>query len=73
MPAPLVLAPPEKLRRLAELRERHRQLEAERLKTLDVFSLIGYQPHPKQQEFHAATESDVLYGGSAGGGKAPRS
>lgn len=73
MPAPLVLAPPEKLRRLAELREQRRQREAERLKTLDVFSLIGYKPHAKQMEFHSATESDVLYGGSAGGGKAPRS
>lgn len=69
MQQPLILAPPEKLRRLAELRERHRQLEAERLKTLDVFSLIGYQPHPKQQEFHDATEHAVLFGGSTGGGK----
>lgn len=73
MPAPLVLAPPEKLRRLADLREQRRQRESERLKSLNVFSLIGYQPHAKQQEFHAATESDVLYGGSAGGGKVPRS
>ena len=35
----------------------------------DVFGLLGYVPTPKQQEFHAATEFDVLYGGAAGGGK----
>lgn len=36
---------------------------------LDVFGAIGYTPHAKQREFHSATEFDVLYGGSAGGGK----
>lgn len=66
---PVILASPDKLRRLAELRELKRRREVERLKTLDVFTLIGYVPHAKQQEFHASTESDVLYGGSAGGGK----
>jgi hypothetical protein len=35
----------------------------------DVFGLLDYIPTPKQQEFHAATEFDVLYGGAAGGGK----
>jgi hypothetical protein len=35
----------------------------------DVFGLLDYVPTPKQQEFHAATEFDVLYGGAAGGGK----
>lgn len=35
----------------------------------DVFGLLGYTPTPKQVEFHAATEFDVLYGGAAGGGK----
>lgn len=35
----------------------------------DVFELIGYHPHEKQREFHLAKEFDVLYGGSAGGGK----
>lgn len=35
----------------------------------DVFGLLGYVPTPKQHEFHAATEFDVLYGGAAGGGK----
>lgn len=35
----------------------------------DVFADLGYVPTPKQREFHAATEFDVLYGGAAGGGK----
>lgn len=35
----------------------------------DVFADLGYVPTPKQEEFHAATEFDVLYGGAAGGGK----
>lgn len=35
----------------------------------DVFGLLDYVPTPKQLEFHAATEFDVLYGGAAGGGK----
>lgn len=35
----------------------------------DVFSELGYTPTPKQAEFHAATEFDLLFGGSAGGGK----
>lgn len=34
-----------------------------------VFDDLGYTPTPKQAEFHAATEFDVLYGGSAGAGK----
>lgn len=66
---PLVLAPPEKLRLLAALRERHREREAQRLATLDVFTLIGYEPTSRQQQFHSAAEADVLYGGAAGGGK----
>lgn len=69
MPPPQILVPPEKLRRLAELREQHRRIEAERLRSLDIFPLIGYTPTPKQAEFHAATEFAVLYGGSTGGGK----
>ncbi len=36
---------------------------------LDVFAALGYQPTPKQQEFHDATEDDILYGGAGGGGK----
>lgn len=35
----------------------------------DVFAALGYVPTPRQAEFHAATEFDVLFGGSAGGGK----
>ena len=69
MPAPRVLAPPEKLRRLAELRARLRQQEAETLRGVDVFGVLGYVPTPKQQVFHDATEFDVLFGGSSGGGK----
>lgn len=36
---------------------------------VDVFDLLEYEPTPKQVEFHAATEFDVLFGGAAGGGK----
>ncbi len=35
----------------------------------DIFGDLGYEPTPKQREFHAATEFDVLFGGAAGGGK----
>ena len=35
----------------------------------ETFQAIGYVPTPRQAEFHAATEYDVLYGGAAGGGK----
>ena len=66
---PLVLASPEKLQRLADLREQVRLREAEQLRNVDVFSLLEYVPTPKQAEFHAATEFDILFGGSAGGGK----
>lgn len=34
-----------------------------------VFRDIGYEPTPKQWEFHQATEFDVLYGGAMGGAK----
>jgi predicted phage terminase large subunit-like protein len=36
---------------------------------VDVFGLLEYEPTPRQQVFHAATEFDVLFGGAAGGGK----
>ena len=58
-----------KLQQLKELRTELQRREADRLRNLDVFRLLGYQPHPQQQEFHAASEDDVLYGGAAGGGK----
>lgn len=35
----------------------------------DVFAEIGYVPTDKQRVFHDATEYDVLFGGSLGGGK----
>ncbi|MFE4867719.1 hypothetical protein [Streptomyces sp. NPDC056682] len=35
----------------------------------DTFAALGYVPTPKQREFHDATEFDLLFGGSAGGGK----
>jgi hypothetical protein len=35
----------------------------------DVFADLGYTPTPRQAEFHAAEEFDVLFGGAAGGGK----
>ena len=48
MPArPLVLAPPEKIARLAELRARLREQEAEKAKGTDVFAALGYEPNCK--------------------------
>lgn len=35
----------------------------------DVFAEIGYVPTEKQAVFHSATEHDLLFGGSLGGGK----
>jgi len=35
----------------------------------DVFAEIGYTPTERQAEFHSATEFDLLFGGSLGGGK----
>lgn len=34
-----------------------------------VFEALDYVPTPRQAEFHEATEFDVLFGGSLGGGK----
>lgn len=93
MPAPLVLASPDRLRLLAGLRERKRLADEEALRNVDAFALLGYEPiclprqaarkrgdaeipepcgQCPQEQFHAATEDDVLYGGSAGGGKGGR-
>lgn len=68
--ANLKLAKLQQLKRLQEIKaERDRRAEAERLAKVDVFGLLGYEPTPRQREFHEATEFDVLFGGAAGGGK----
>jgi phage terminase large subunit len=86
----LILAPPEKLRQLAELRARLKEQEAEKSRNTDAFAVLGFEPTcmPRhaartrgdlvlpdpcgtcpQEQFFAACEDFVLYGGSAGGGK----
>lgn len=45
------------------------EFAAQAFEPQDVFGQLGYVPTPKQREFHAATEFDVLFGGAAGGGK----
>jgi len=67
-PSPVVEAPPEKLRRLSELREQVRVAHADVARHIDVFGVLGYTPTPRQEVFHNATEFSVLYGGAAGGG-----
>ena len=101
-------APADRIAYLQRLRGEQQARAAERLKTLDVFPLIGYEPNclprhqirqeaaarlgisspfdPRvteavaadlpepcgqcpQEQFHAATEDAVLYGGASGGGK----
>jgi hypothetical protein len=62
-------APPQKIAALRAAKRRHRELEAAKLALVDVFAKLEYVPTPKQAEFHAAREFDVLFGGSAGGGK----
>jgi hypothetical protein len=61
-----------KLDRLPELRrlqeEKQRRAKAA-LSKIDVFAKLEYVPTPRQQLFHDADEFDVLFGGSAGGGK----
>lgn len=47
----------------------NRRLAAEELANIDVFAELGYSPHEQQRKFHESTEDEVLYGGSAGGGK----
>lgn len=58
-----------KLRQLRELEAEWDRCERVRLSRMDVFGVLGYVPTPRQQEFHDAREFDVLFGGSAGGGK----
>lgn len=104
----LIEAPADRLAYLQRLRAEKEAREAERLKNLDVFRLIGYEPNCRprhevrrqvaerlgiadpfdprvteaaagelpepcgqcpQEQFHAATEDAVLYGGASGGGK----
>jgi len=36
---------------------------------IDAFKALKYKPTPKQAEFHAAQEFDVVFGGSRGSGK----
>ncbi len=67
-PRTVIEAPPDKIRRLAEMQERLRQAHTDSMKHR-VFPLLGYEPTPKQQKFHDAPEFDVLFGGSLGGGK----
>ncbi|KAB7850132.1 terminase family protein [Streptomyces mobaraensis] len=67
--SPLLTMKLEKLQQLRALRDEVRRQQAERLRNIDVFGLLGYAPTAKQQMFHEATEYDVLYGGAAGGGK----
>jgi phage terminase large subunit len=104
----LIEAPLDRLAYLKSLKAEKERREGERLKTLDVFRLIGYEPNclPRhevrkqvaerlgianafdarvsdaaahllpepcgqcpQEQFHAAIEDAVLYGGASGGGK----
>jgi hypothetical protein len=72
MPAPLILAPAEKLQRLAELRERLRLQEAEKLRKTDPFAKLGFAPNPgPQTRFLSLPDEniDVLFGGAVGGSK----
>ena len=61
-----------RLRKLRELQEELDAVAAAEAAGRDVFAALDYVPTPRQAEFHAATEFDVLLGGSAGGGKGGR-
>ncbi|MCY0917049.1 hypothetical protein OS965_02510 [Streptomyces sp. H27-G5] len=67
--SPLLRAKLDKLRQLKALQAEAQRRESERLRGIDVFGMLGYTPTPKQKIFHDSTEFDVLFGGSAGGGK----
>lgn len=67
-----MLAPPDKLRRLAELRARERAAQARQAASSDVFALLGFTPNDGPQSVFLSLPDenlDVLYGGAAGGGK----
>lgn len=73
----------ERLRYLRELQAQKLRHDIEAAKSVDVFAALGWWPICKpfiegapercgqcpQEQFFAATELDVLYGGAAGGGK----
>jgi hypothetical protein len=59
----------ERLTRLKALRTELDRRRGENMRAMDVFGKLEYAPTPKQELFHQADEFDVLYGGSAGGGK----
>ncbi|RLU81119.1 hypothetical protein CTZ27_33300 [Streptomyces griseocarneus] len=67
--SPLLALKLERLQQLKNLRGELSHRQAEQLRNIDVFGLLGYVPTPKQREFHESSEFDVLYGGAAGGGK----
>lgn len=58
-----------KLAQLRSLRAEKERRATEQQRNIDVFGILEYTPTPKQQEFHDATEFDLLFGGAAGGGK----
>ncbi|MGN6679285.1 MAG: hypothetical protein ACTHKL_16095 [Streptosporangiaceae bacterium] len=58
----LIQASPEKLRELQRLRRLKAERETTRLAKTDIFAALKYEPTPKQEVFHAATEFDVLFG-----------
>jgi hypothetical protein len=68
----VVQAPAEKLARLRELRERKREIDAEKARNADVFALLGFTPNPGPQTAFLELPDeniDVLFGGAAGGSK----
>lgn len=62
----------QKMEELKTLQTEVQRRRTEKLRNIDVWGALGYVPTPKQQMFHEAPEFDVLFGGSAGGGKVGR-
>lgn len=58
----------QRLQQLRLLQDELNRIEADRLSQVDVFAALDYEPTPRQEVFHNATEFDVLFGGAAGGG-----